>query len=268
MWGLLDGTQVGSLVNESQIQCHIDKHSPRNMTSKREAEPSNYDSFSECKSSYLRRSTRQQHMATGTQKRGKLDSRKFEVYLENMWRCYTEEKKNSFTYLDSLWFSLYSKGACKEKVLSWIKKKNIFSKKYVFVPIVQWGHWFLLILCNFGENPEAKTKSRCMLLLDSLKEAHAKKLEPGIRRFVFDIFNAEERPENKNAVNKIPLRIPKVPQQKSDTECGFYVLYYINLCVQSALESCSFSMGCPRVMKEDWFGPEEVECFVRKLESM
>lgn len=62
-----------------------------------------------------------------------------------MWKKLSVEEKNEFTYLDSLWFSLHAKGAQKEKVLSWIKKKDIFSKKYVFVPIV---HWCVVAICD------------------------------------------------------------------------------------------------------------------------
>lgn len=62
-----------------------------------------------------------------------------------MWRELSEEKKNEFAYLNSLWFSLYVNGAYKEKVLSWIKKKDIFSKKYVFVPIVL---WYVVLCCD------------------------------------------------------------------------------------------------------------------------
>lgn len=62
-----------------------------------------------------------------------------------MWRTLSEDEKSDFTYLDSLWFSLHAKGDQKMKVLSWIKKKNIFSKRYVFVPIVQ---WYVVTFCD------------------------------------------------------------------------------------------------------------------------
>ncbi|XP_057780605.1 probable ubiquitin-like-specific protease 2B [Salvia miltiorrhiza] len=205
---------------------------------------------------------------TEGQETGKLSSGKFEIHIENMWRKLSEEEKKGFTYLDSLWFSLHAKGTHKTKVLSWIKKKDIFSKKYVFVPIVQWGHWFLLIFCHFGENSEAKSERRCMLLLDSLQKAHAKQLESGIRKFVFDIFKTEKRPENKELIRKLPLLIPKVPQQKSSDECGFFVLYYIYQFLKTARDNFSFSRGCTHFMKEDWFTPEDVECFIKSLDSM
>ncbi|KAL1549873.1 putative ubiquitin-like-specific protease 2A isoform X1 [Salvia divinorum] len=207
-------------------------------------------------------------ITTKGQETGKLGSQMFEIHIENMWRKLSEEEKNEFTYLDSLWFSLHAKGPHKSKVLSWIKRKDIFSKKYVFVPIVQWGHWFLLIFCHFGENSEAKSERRCMLLLDSLKNAHSMQLESGIRKFVFDIFKTEERPENKELIRKLPLLSPKVPQQKNSEECGFFVLYYIYKFLKSACDNVSFSTGCTHFMKENWFTQEDVELFTKSLNPM
>ncbi|KAH6789482.1 hypothetical protein C2S51_004488 [Perilla frutescens var. frutescens] len=240
----------------------------RDVRNKPKAETSNSE-VSYSRSFYNGRLSRRLCASTTKgQKLGKLGSAKFESYIESMWRKLPEGNKNEFTYLDSLWFSLYAKEPYKAKVLSWIKKKDIFSKKYVFVPIVQWDHWFLLIFCHFGEDSEAKSKRRCMLLLDSLQEANSKQLAPGIRRFVFDIFKTEERPESKQLIRKIPLLIPKVPQQKNGEECGFFVLYYINQFLDSAPDNFSFSTGCPHFMKEDWFTPADVECFVESLDSV
>ena len=100
-----------------------------------------------------------------TTKYRKLDSKTFEGYLESVleshvfyiktsslvnivhgvlklcrdiWSRISEEQRNSFVYLDSLWFSLYMQSPFKEKVLNWVKRKNIFSKKYIMVPIVMW----------------------------------------------------------------------------------------------------------------------------------
>jgi hypothetical protein len=45
------------------------------------------------------------------------------------------------------------------------------------------SHWNLLILCHFGEMDRLRTRSPCMLLLDSLLDTEPKRLEPDIRRF-------------------------------------------------------------------------------------
>ncbi|TXG51331.1 hypothetical protein EZV62_023855 [Acer yangbiense] len=169
----------------------------------------------------------------------KLNSGEFECYLENLWRSFSEDKKTCFTYLDSLWFNLYLKKSKRANVLTWIKKKHIFSKKYVLVPIVCWGHWSLLIFCHFNENLQSNTKTPCMLLLDSLEMANPRRLEADIRKFVFDIYKAEDRPETRELISKIPLLVPKVPQQTNGEECGNFVLYFINLFVEGAPENFS-----------------------------
>ncbi|KAK4348021.1 hypothetical protein RND71_034360 [Anisodus tanguticus] len=185
----------------------------------------------------------------------------------SIWKGHPEDRRNAFTYLDSLWFSLYSERSQKAKVLNWITKKKIFSKKYVFVPIVLWNHWSLLIFCHLGESLQSKAKSPCMLLLDSLRMASPERYEPGIRKFVIDLFKAEQRPETKDQIRKIPLMIPKVPQQRNDEHCGNFVLYYINLFLESAPENFSITKGYPYFMSEDWFTVERLECFFQEVQS-
>ncbi|RVW75312.1 hypothetical protein CK203_055343 [Vitis vinifera] len=163
----------------------------------------------------------------------KLDTAAFEWYFRNLWKSFSDDKKSSFGYLDCLW-----------------------------------NHWSLLILCHFGESLESKIRAPCMLLLDSLQMANPKRLEPNIRKFVFDIYKEEGRPESKQLISKIPLLVPKVPQQRNGEECGNFVLYFINLFMDGAPENFSVSEGYPYFMKKNWFGPEALEHFFRKLDSI
>lgn len=197
----------------------------------------------------------------------KLNSGAFECYFQNLWRSFSEDKRTSFAYLDCLWFGLYRKPSHKAKVLTWIQKKHIFSKKYVFVPIVCWSHWSLLIFCHFGESLQSETRTPCMLLLDSLEKANPRRLEPEIRKFVLDIYKAEGRLETKDSIYGIPLLVPEVPQQRNDVECGSFVLYFINLFVESAPEDFSME-SYPYFMKKNWFTPEGLESFCKKMESL
>ncbi|KAG5578465.1 hypothetical protein H5410_058599 [Solanum commersonii] len=199
---------------------------------------------------------------------GKLNSINFDCYLENIWRKLPEDKKNSFTCLDSIWFSSHRNKQYESKVLRWIKNKDIFSKKYVFVPIVLWGHWCLLIFCHLGESLESESTTPCMLLLDSLQIADSSRFVPEIRKFVSSIFNNEERPESKQLIKKIPLLVPQVPQQRNATDCGKFVLFYISLFLENALETFSISGGYPYFMKEDWFTHDQLESFWQDLQTL
>ncbi|XP_011080477.1 ubiquitin-like protease 4 isoform X1 [Sesamum indicum] len=210
---------------------------------------------------------------TTTDERGKLDSATFLHYFMHIWSAFPEEKVKSVAYFDPLWFDLYANENNRVMVLNWIKEKNIFSKKYVLVPIVMWSHWSLLIFCHLGESRHSRTATPCMLLLDSLHAIGPTRLEPLIRRLLFDIFVSEEKLESKEQLKKIPLLIPKVPQQRKGEECGFYVLYYINLFLESAPQNFDISEGYPYFfplylqMKKDWFTAEGVESFCKRLDS-
>ncbi|CDP09669.1 unnamed protein product [Coffea canephora] len=70
----------------------------------------------------------------------------------HIWSEVSAEKRNSIAYMDCLWFNTYAESKWKEKVLKWIEREDIFSKKYVLVPIVLWSHWNLQIFCHFGES--------------------------------------------------------------------------------------------------------------------
>lgn len=209
---------------------------------------------------------RRNHNSTFSKHPNTLDTDKFECCFRNIWRDLSEDKKASFTFMDSLWFTLYMRESSREKVLKWIKKECIFSKKYVVIPIVCWSHWSLLILCHFGET-KSKARTPCMILLDSLHMANPKRLEPAIRKFVVDIYQAEakERPEKKWAISQIPLLVPKVPQQRNGEDCGRFVLYFTSLFVENAPTNFSTDDGYPYFMKEDWFRPQDLDNFCGRL---
>jgi hypothetical protein len=65
---------------------------------------------------------------------------KFSLFCfhRDLWKRIDEDKKSAYAYFDSLWFNMYYKGHNKSNVLKWIKAKRIFSRKYVFVPMVCW----------------------------------------------------------------------------------------------------------------------------------
>jgi hypothetical protein len=56
----------------------------------------------------------------------------------DLWKRIDEDKKSAYAYFDSIWFYMYKSGDNKPNILKWIKAKKIFSRQYVFVPIVCW----------------------------------------------------------------------------------------------------------------------------------
>ncbi|GER40699.1 sentrin/sumo-specific protease [Striga asiatica] len=162
--------------------------------------------------------------------RGKLNSSTFVRYFTHIWTSFPKEKLEPVTFFDPSWFELYSHEENRGKILNCIKEKGVFSKKYVFVPIVVWSHWSLLIFCNLGETlVRSKVNAPCMLLLDSLHAIGPTRLEPLIRRLLFDMYTSEKRLETEKQLKKMPLLIPK--------------------------------------MKKDWFNVEDIESFSKSLDA-
>ncbi|XP_071713759.1 uncharacterized protein [Rutidosis leptorrhynchoides] len=199
----------------------------------------------------------------------KMSSEIVQNYLGNLWLNFSEDKKSAFTYLDPLWYVLYSDDSNKEKVLRWIKKKDVFSRRYVFFPIVYGGHWMVIILCHLGGSLGSTTNTPCILLLDSMaKTDHSSRLEPMIKKFVLNIYEKSGRTEDPKLLRKMPFLVPKIPQQRDSEECGVFVLYYITLFVKNAPESFNISDGYPYFMKKDWFNFEELDNFRETLDSI
>ncbi|XP_010237839.1 probable ubiquitin-like-specific protease 2B isoform X2 [Brachypodium distachyon] len=193
----------------------------------------------------------------------KLDTEIFELYMEDLWKRIDEDKKSAYAYFDSLWFNMYNRGDKKSNVLKWIKAKKIFARQYVFVPIVCWGHWNLLVLCNFGETSYSDTKKKPrMLLLDSLKTTNRTELQSTIRSFIADILKTEEREDNELFIKKVHLEFPEVPQQTGE-ECGIYVLFFIYCFLQNEKLGEDFS----QLSKDVMFNPEELEKFHKDIRS-
>ncbi|MQM21651.1 hypothetical protein Taro_054695 [Colocasia esculenta] len=124
-----------------------------------------------------------------------------------------EERLVDVTILDCFWYHMYLNGS--PKVMEWIKEKDIFSKTYTFVPIVDGGHWNLLILCNL-ENSFNNNYSPCMILLDSLIISEPLKAEPTIRRFVKELYHTQGKMASSRSIASIPLLVPKKIRKFAD----------------------------------------------------
>ncbi|MQM05501.1 hypothetical protein Taro_038312, partial [Colocasia esculenta] len=137
-----------------------------------------------------------------------------------------------------------------KKMLTWVKDKEVFLKKYSFTTICMWGHWSLVILCHEEEDDVS-----FIMLLDSLHSIDPTKL---------DIYATKKKAVIADAMSSIDISIPSVPQQTNGTECGFFVLYYIYHFIQN--DPLTFSLDdYPSFLTCDWFSRAEFEKFVDDL---
>ncbi|KAK1357097.1 hypothetical protein POM88_050353 [Heracleum sosnowskyi] len=178
------------------------------------------------------------------------------------------KRRLSSLCVDPMWFYLYmnKERDYKEDVVNWMLRDKILTKGYVYIPICHSNHWNLLILCNIGESMESNTKSPCMFLLDSLHKRE-KDMEPTIRKFVSHLYKNREKREQEEVLN-ITYKVPKVPQHKDASKCGYYVLYFIYRFVLDSPDDFNINNDYPGFMTEDWFTQDDFDSFCQNLSDI
>ncbi|KAK1372465.1 hypothetical protein POM88_028658 [Heracleum sosnowskyi] len=113
---------------------------------------------------------------------------------------------------------------------------------------------------------ESNTKSPCMFLLDSLHKRE-EDMEPTIRKVVSHLYKNGEKKEQEEVLN-IPYKVPKVPQQKDASKCGYYVLYFIYRFILDSPDDFNINKDYPGFMMEDWFTQDDLDSFCQNLSDI
>uniref|UniRef100_A0A7S3V8R4 Ubiquitin-like protease family profile domain-containing protein n=1 Tax=Chaetoceros debilis TaxID=122233 RepID=A0A7S3V8R4_9STRA len=163
------------------------------------------------------------------------------------WISRKEDPKTTDIHIFTTQFFTRLEDDGPESVSSWTKKKgiDIFTKKFIFIPVNKDIHWSLVVIVNPGklmnmyemdnfdeEEDEAKMDVPFILLLDSLR-AHNKK---NLKRHLYGWLNFEAKRLNKfpkllkvrypfNS-RYMPLSAPKAPMQDNSWDCGVFVCRY------------------------------------------
>ncbi|KAE9607897.1 hypothetical protein Lal_00040015 [Lupinus albus] len=160
------------------------------------------------------------------------------------------------------------------KFRRWWKGVNIFQKPYILIPIHEDLHWSLIIICI----PDKEDESGPIILhLDSLGLHSSKSVFNNIRSYLLEEKNyldkeclSSDVPIAGKIWNCLPRRIDTqpiaVPQQKNESDCGLFVLYFIQRFIEEAPE---------RLKKKDldmfgkrWFRPEEASSLRVKIRKL
>ncbi|KAK1383071.1 hypothetical protein POM88_020806 [Heracleum sosnowskyi] len=178
------------------------------------------------------------------------------------------KRRLSSLCVDPMWFYLYmnKERDYKEDVVNWMLRDESLTKGYVYVPICHSNHLNLLILCNIGERMESNTKSPFMFLLDSLHKRE-EDMEPTIRKFVSHLYKNGEKKEQEEVLN-IPYKVPKVPQQKDASKCGYYVLYLIYRFVLDSPDDFNINKDYPGFVVEAHNVSTQIDFFLVSVEDM
>ncbi|KAK6931074.1 Ulp1 protease family, C-terminal catalytic domain [Dillenia turbinata] len=165
------------------------------------------------------------------------------------------------------------KGAFFSKFRRWWKGVNIFKMAYILLPIHESIHWSLAIICIPDKEDESGPR---ILHLDSLGLHDSRSVFDNIKSFLREewyCLNQEgpsDLPIAKRIWKNLPRRIDEekvpVPQQKNDSDCGLFVLYFMERFLEEAPE---------RLKKKDlamfgknWFKPQEPSSLRGKIRDL
>ncbi|MQL90921.1 hypothetical protein Taro_023523, partial [Colocasia esculenta] len=123
------------------------------------------------------------------------------------------------------------------------------------------NHWQLVVICNKGDNDMP-----FLMLLDSLHMGEPTRIENELKNFLKIAYEGKEMRAVADELKVIDLHVPKVPQQKGSTECGFMVLYFVFRFILAAPASFGTN-DYPSFLTTDWFSREEYEKFREDLQG-
>ncbi|KAL0004188.1 hypothetical protein SO802_011749 [Lithocarpus litseifolius] len=149
------------------------------------------------------------------------------------------------------------------KFRRWWKGVNIFQKAYVLIPIHEDLHWSLVIICIPDKEDET---GPIILHLDSLRLHSSRSIFENIKSFMkaeWTYLASEVAPLDLPIADKIWKHLPRrieekaiaVPQQKNDSDCGLFVLFFMERFIEKAPER--LKMKDLAMFGRRWFKPEE-----------
>ena len=171
------------------------------------------------------------------------------------------------TYIFSIFF--YSRLTSKSKVSAdipqatlmhnnvkkWTKNVNIFEKDFIVVPINECDHWFVVIICF--PNPEVRRpgKRPIIIVLDSLEDGRKNSVCNNLRTYLTMEWRAKMSSERTFSVSDLPAYCPRIPQQTNMTDCGIFLLQYVE-----SFFSCPLTKFSPPLENlVSWFPEDCIE---------
>uniref|UniRef100_A0A3P9J8R9 Ubiquitin-like protease family profile domain-containing protein n=1 Tax=Oryzias latipes TaxID=8090 RepID=A0A3P9J8R9_ORYLA len=148
-----------------------------------------------------------------------------------------------------------------QRVKTWTRHLDIFTKDFLFVPVNQDCHWFLVVICFPGlEEPrqeQLESGEPCILVMDSLKTSS----HDGVCRLLRDYLQVEwevrRRTPRLFSADSMRGFSCRVPQQDNSSDCGVFLLQFAHSFLQVSLPLP------PRL--ENWFPRQQVR---RKREEI
>eukprot|EP00547_Thalassionema_nitzschioides_P008249 CAMPEP_0194224716 /NCGR_PEP_ID=MMETSP0156-20130528/38017_1 /TAXON_ID=33649 /ORGANISM="Thalassionema nitzschioides, Strain L26-B" /LENGTH=1183 /DNA_ID=CAMNT_0038956397 /DNA_START=8 /DNA_END=3559 /DNA_ORIENTATION=+ len=159
------------------------------------------------------------------------------------WTMRKEDRGRSPVHIFSSHFYSSLKNDGTAAVASWTAKKNIdiFSKRFVFIPINESLHWSLCVVVNpssisnsrqlFADESDsryAEEPASCILFLDSLKAHKKKTVARHVRRWLNSEWKRLKSETDDHVYTAKTMKVfsPRIPYQDNSWDCGVFVCRY------------------------------------------
>ncbi|KAM9835753.1 sentrin-specific protease 7b isoform 2-T2 [Aulostomus maculatus] len=171
-----------------------------------------------------------------------------------------------------------------QRVKTWTRHVDIFTKDFLFVPVNQEAHWFLALVCfpgledvqyqerpgrsertaslrstqppdctQQGCNRDATLKRPCILIMDSLKSSRHNNVCRLLRDYLQVEWQVRRGRQRLFTADSMRHCSCSVPQQDNSSDCGLYLLQY----VESFLQNPVVHFTLPPHL-ENWFPQQHV----------
>ena len=115
-------------------------------------------------------------------------------------------------------------------VKKWTKNVSIFQKDFIVIPINECDHWFVVIVCfpkEAGLKKNKEGKRPILIILDSLEDGLKSSVCNNLRTYLSMEWRAKMGSEKEFSVETMPAYCPRIPQQTNLTDCGLFLLQYV-----------------------------------------
>jgi len=144
-------------------------------------------------------------------------------------------------------------------VKKWTKNVNIFEKDFIVIPINDCDHWFVIIICYPGLTCQRKEGATVMqplmLVLDSLEDGLKESVCNDLRSYLTSEWKEKMKTPREFTTSTMPGFCPRVPQQNNLTDCGLFLLEY----VESFFKKPLLNYTTPIESLAGWFSMEKVD---------
>lgn len=218
-----------------------------------------------------------------------------EFYLKWIYENVVKSRSDcqDFYFFNTFFYKKLAAGYA--KVAKWTKGVDIFSKKYIFIPINEKSHWYLAVVCFNSIIPAQKSSlsklknaknimksetvsseiegqtekeesvssqqmKSVVLVLDSLGQRHTNVFKL-IRKYLASEWDSRKGPSDRWGRDEIVGTETKPPQQNNYSDCGIFLLHYVEM----------FCRNPPKKVDEindNWFPIKDIEDKRQEIKSL